>query len=101
MVEYKAEFNRLMKFTSERIRDSERTKMQKFRYGLNLELQLDVTGCEVTTLGALINKDKATEEVRHKIKAKDEARKGSLGKRSVEPGFFGFRVSFNSIHIKS
>ena len=56
--------------------------MQKFRDGLNLELQLDVRGYEVTTLGDLVNKDKVMEEVQDKMKAKDEAQKGTMGKRS-------------------
>ena len=49
---------------------------------MNLELQLDVKGYEVTILGALVNKAKAMEEVQDKMKAKDEGQKGSLGKRS-------------------
>ena len=36
----------------------------------------------MTTLGALVNKAKVMEEVRDKMKAKDEAQKGNLGKRS-------------------
>ena len=63
--------------------------MQKFRDSLNLELQLDVRGYKVTTLRALVNKAKAMEVVRDKMKAKDEAQKGSLGKRSY--GFFESR----------
>ena len=77
--EYEATINQLVKFTSDRIRDNEQMKMQKFRDGMNLELQLDVRGCEVTTLGALVNKAKAMEEVRDKMKAKDASQKGSLG----------------------
>ena len=63
------EFNRLVKFTPEGIGDNKRTKMQKFKDCLNLELQLDVRGYEVTTLGALVKKAKSMEEVRNKIKA--------------------------------
>ena len=36
----------------------------------------------MTTLGALVNKAKAMEEVEDKMKAKDESQKGSLGMRS-------------------
>ena len=79
--EYEAEFNRLVKFTPEGIKDNERTKMQKFRDGMNLDLQLDVRGCDVTTLGALVNKAKAMEEVRDKMKAKE----GGSGKRPDVP----------------
>ena len=53
----------MVKFTPEGIRDSERIKIQKFRDCLNIEIQLDVCGCEVTTLGALVNKAKSIEEV--------------------------------------
>ena len=63
VTEYEAEFNWLVKFTPEGIRDNERTKIQKFQDGMNLELQLDVRACEGTTLGALVNKAKAMEEV--------------------------------------
>ena len=69
MVEYEAEFNRLVKFSPGAIRDDEATKMQKFRGGLNLDLQLDIQGMEIATLGDLINKVKSKEEVRTKIKA--------------------------------
>ena len=55
--------------------------MQKFRDGLNLDLQLDVQGLEIATLGDLINKVKSKEEVRTKIQAQDEQQKSSLGKR--------------------
>ena len=72
VAEYEAEFNRLVKLTPEGIRDNERTKMQKFRDGMNLELRLDVRGYEVTTLGALVNKAKAMEEVRDKMRAKED-----------------------------
>ena len=41
MVEYEAEFNRLVKFALDGIRDGKATKMQKFRDGLDLDLQLD------------------------------------------------------------
>ena len=54
VVEYEAEFNRLMKFALEGIRDQEMMKIQKFRDGLSLELQLDTQGFEVTTLSDLI-----------------------------------------------
>ena len=69
VAEYEAEFNRLVKFAPGGIRDDEATKMQKFRDGLNLDLQLDVQGLEIATLGDLINKVKSKEEVRTKIKA--------------------------------
>ena len=69
-----------MKFTPEGIRDNERTKMQKFRDWMNIDLQPGVRGCDVTTLGVLVNKAKAMEEVRDKMKAND----GSSGKRSFD-----------------
>ena len=78
---YEAKFNCLVKFARGGIRDDEATKMQKFRDGLNLDLQLDVQGMEIATLGDLINKVKSKEEVRNKIKAQDEQKKSSLGKR--------------------
>ena len=91
VAEYEAEFNRLVKFTPDGIRDNERTKMQKFRDGMNLELQLDVRGCDVTILSTLVNKAKAMEEVRDKMKAKDRSlgRRcfGSFKERKFEAGF--------------
>ena len=48
-----------MKFATGRIKDDEATKMQKFRDGLSLDLQLDVQGMEVATLGDMINKVKS------------------------------------------
>ena len=60
---YEAEFNCFMKFAPKGTWDNERTKMQKFRDSLNLELQLDVQGFEVATLSDLINKTKSKEEV--------------------------------------
>ena len=82
IAEYQAEFNRLEKFAPEGFRDQERTKIQKFRDGLSLELQLDTQGFDVTTLGDLINKAKAMEEVRSKMKVQEDAQKSSIGKRS-------------------
>ena len=38
----------------------------------------------MTTLGALVNKAKAMEEVRDKMKARDDGQRGSLGKRSFD-----------------
>jgi len=58
VIEYEAEFNHLVKFTPPGIRDSEETKLQRFRDGLNLELQHDIQGFEMTTLGALVLKVK-------------------------------------------
>ena len=71
-----------MKFSLEGIRDQKLTKIQKFRDGLNLELQLDTQGYDGTTLGDLINKAKETEAVRNKMKVQDDAQKGGAGKRS-------------------
>ena len=75
---------------------------------MNLELQLDVRGCEVTTLGTLVNKAKAMEEVRDKTKAKDGSQKGSLGKRSFESyegrkfeTGFGLRSNKNPMYEKA
>ena len=62
-MDYEVEFNHLIKFTPQGIRDSERTKIQRFRDGLNLELQHYVKGFEVDTLGALVKKAKAMEEI--------------------------------------
>ena len=76
----------MIEFSLERIRDSKRTKIQKFIDGLNLELQHDVQGYEVTTLGALVNKAKPMVEIKSKIKAQDDLQKGSLGQRSF--GYF-------------
>ena len=42
VAEYEAEFNKLVKFTPEGIRDSDRAKIQKFKDGLNVELHHDV-----------------------------------------------------------
>ena len=52
-----------MKFTPEGIKDSDRAKIQKFKDGLSLELQHDMQGFKVETLGALINKAKSMEEI--------------------------------------
>ena len=38
VVGYESEFNKLVKFTPEGIRDSDRAKIQKFKDGLNVEL---------------------------------------------------------------
>ena len=38
VTEYKMEFNRQIKFTPPGIKDNERTRVQKFRDGLNLKL---------------------------------------------------------------
>ena len=51
MVEYEAEFNRLVKFTLEDIKDSDRAKIQKFKNGLNVGLQHDVQGFEIDDFG--------------------------------------------------
>ena len=61
------DFNRLVKFSHGRIRDNERTKIQKFRDGLSLELQHNAQGFDVTPLGDLINKAKSREEVGNKM----------------------------------
>ena len=68
---YEAEFNRLVKFVPQEIRNSEGTKIQWFRNGLNLELQHDIQGFEMDTLGALVHKAKSMEEIRGKIKAQN------------------------------
>ena len=62
VVEYKVEFNRLVKFSLKGIKDNERTKIQKFIDGLSLKLQHDTQGFDVATLGGLINKAKWMEE---------------------------------------
>ena len=80
--DYEAEFTRLVKFVPQELRNSERTKIQRFRDGLNLELQHDVQGFEIDTLGALVQKAKSMEEIRGKIKAQSEPQKSGLGKRS-------------------
>ena len=82
MAEYEAEFNRLMKFSPAGIKQDEETKVQKFRDGLNLELQLDTQNLEAVTLRDIVNKAKATKEVRNKVKVQDDAQKNVLGKRS-------------------
>ena len=81
-MDYEAEFNCLVKFVPQEVRNSERTKIQRFRDGLNLELQHDVQGFEIDTLGALVQKAKSMEEIRGKIKAQSEPQKSGLGKRS-------------------
>ena len=65
---YESEFNHLVKFTPQGIKDSERTKMLRFRDELNLELQHDIQGFEVDTLGALVTKAKVMEEIHNKIR---------------------------------
>ena len=47
--DYEAEFNHLVKFTPQGIRDSKRTKMQRFHDKLNLELRHDVQGFELSS----------------------------------------------------
>ena len=49
---------------------------------MNLELQHDIQGFEINTLGALVYKAKSMEEIRGKIKAQNEPQKSGLGKRS-------------------
>ena len=81
VVEYEAEFNRLIKFSTEGIRDHEMTKVQKFRDGLTPELRHDMQGFELTTLGAMVNKAKAIEESRKDMKTEKDSKKATLGKR--------------------
>ena len=81
VAEYEAEFSRLVKFTPTGIKDNEATKMQKFRDGLNLELQLDVHGRDYASLGSLINKAKEMETIRSKIKLQEDSQKSHSGKR--------------------
>ena len=80
LAEYEMEFNRLIKFTPPEIKDNERTRVQKFRDGLNLKLQHDTQGHDLTTLGALVNKAKMMEETRDKLKAQKNRQKGITGK---------------------
>ena len=81
VAEYEAEFNKLIRFIPEGIRDHERTKIKKFRDGLNLELQHDIKLCDFDTLRALVNKAKVMEESREKLKAQKGKVKATLGKR--------------------
>ena len=81
VVDYKAEFNCLIKFIPWEIKDSNGTKIQQFHDGLNLELQHDIR-FEMDNLGALVNNAKSMEEICGKIKAQSEPQKSRLGKRS-------------------
>ena len=56
------EFNKLVKFTPEGIKDSNRAKIQKFKIGLHVELQHDVEGFELDDFRLLVNKVKFMEE---------------------------------------
>ena len=80
--DYEVEFNHLVKFVPQEIRNSEGTKIQQFRDGLNLELQHDIQGFEIATLRAFVQKAKSMEEIRGKIKAQNEPQRSGLGKRS-------------------
>ena len=64
VAEYETEFNRLVKFAPEGIRDHEGIKIYKFRDGLNPELRHDIRGFELTRLGSMVNKAKMMEESR-------------------------------------
>ena len=87
VTEYEADFNRLVKFSPDGFRDNEQMKVKKFRDGLTLELQHDVRGFELNTVGELVTKAKMMEDLRNKIKVQDNASKSILGKRSF--GYFG------------
>ena len=80
MADYEAEFNHLVKFTPPGIWDSEGTKLQRFRDGLNLELQHDVQGFEMTTLEALVSNVKSMEEIRNKMRIQEDTQKSGSGK---------------------
>ena len=82
---YKVEFNCLINLTPQGIKDSKRTKVQNFSDGLNLELQHDIQGFELTNLGALVHKAKLMEEVMDKIKVQKYWQKAILGKRLFGP----------------
>ena len=69
IADYEVKFNCPIKFVPQEIKDSKGTKIQRFCDGLNLELQHDVQGFEMDTLRAPVNKAKAMEEIRGKIKA--------------------------------
>ena len=86
VTEYEADFNRLVKFSPDGFRDNELMKIKKFRDGLSLELQHDVRGFEITTMGELVTKARMMEELRNKIKIQDNASKSVLGRRSF--GYF-------------
>ena len=62
-------------------------KIKKFRDRLSLELQHDVRGFEINTMGELVMKARMMEELRNKIKIQDNASKSVLGKRSFR--YFG------------
>ena len=87
VTEYEANFNRLVKFSPDGFRDNELMKVKKFRDGLTLELQHDVRGFEINTVGELVTKVRMMEELRNKIKVQDNASKSVLGKRSF--GYYG------------
>ena len=97
VAEYEAEFNKLIWFVPEGIRDHERTKIKKFRDGLNLELQHDIKLCDFDTLGALVNKAKMMEESREKLKAQKGKIKATIGKRPFSsPGTRKFEAGSGS-----
>ena len=84
VAEYEIEFNLLMKFSPEGIRDQKRIKIQKFRDGLNPELRHDIHGFELTNLRAMVNKAKMMEESRSEVRVEKDLKKASLSKRSFE-----------------
>ena len=84
--DYEVEFHNLVKFAPEGIINDEQMKIQKFRDGLSIELQINVRSSELNSLGELISKVKMMEELRNKLKFQDSPAK-VLGKRSF--GYFG------------
>ena len=80
--EYETEFNRLMKFAPTSLKHDEPTKIQKFRDGLSPELRHDIMSCDVTSLGALINKAKMMKESHGNVRAEKDSQKTALGKRT-------------------
>ena len=61
MDEYKAEFNRLLRFAGVGYREDEKMKMQKLQDGLSPDLRHAVKTFELTTLSAVAYKAKVIE----------------------------------------
>ena len=68
--EYKAEFNRLLRFVGEAYHDNERMKVQKFQNGLNPEIRHDVKMFELDTLTTAVHKAKVV--AKNKLECKKQ-----------------------------
>lgn len=79
VAEYEMELHRLMRYVSIAVQTNEKTRIQRFLYGLNSRLQQDVRVLELTTYLAVVNKAKLMEQENNRFMME---RQSSLRKRT-------------------